>query len=136
VLLGATDHALDGRELGGAFYLGREPSESPYNLHILPLIRSMASLRCAVAALASCHIANRLDDEQLKIQSLHLRLKATELLREDLKSSADGPNLGCLACMLLLAQLDVSNHRRSVCETFLIAAEAMLWGLYRIWNPS
>jgi hypothetical protein len=134
--LSATNHVLDGRELGSAFYLGRDPAETPYARHILPMIRSMPSLKCAVAALASCHLANRLDDNSLKIQSLHLRLKATELLREDLKSSSNGPGLGCLACMLLLAQLDVSWHRRSIYNTYLIAAGVMLWGLYRIWNPS
>ncbi|KUJ17254.1 uncharacterized protein LY89DRAFT_696763 [Mollisia scopiformis] len=98
-----------GRELSTAFYLGNGPVETPYTCHILPLVRSMPSVRCAVAALASCHQANRLDDNQLKIQSLHLRLKATELLREDLRGGGDGLDLGCLACMLLLAQLDLCS---------------------------
>lgn len=72
------------------------------------MTQSIAFVRHAVAALASCHIANRLDDDQLKSQSLHLRLRAIELLREDLKERAAGPDLPGLACMLLLAQLDVS----------------------------
>ena len=64
-------------------------------------------MRCVVAATAACHLAHRLTHDQLHRRSLHLRLKATELLRRDLEDSLDGPDLACLLCMLLLAQLDV-----------------------------
>ncbi len=102
-----TDHDLDARDIDEAFYLGHGPVDTPYTSYILPMIRNVPSVRCAVAASAACHIANRLEDDQLKRQSLHLRLQATELLREELKGYPDGPDLACLVCMLLLAQLDV-----------------------------
>lgn len=107
MLPSATDHISDGRELSTAFYQGHDPAETPYTSHILPLTRSMPSVRHAVAALAACHLGNRLDDEQLRRQSLRLRIRATGLLREDLKNSSGRPELGRLVCMLLLAQLDV-----------------------------
>lgn len=90
------------------------------------MIRSVPSVRCAVAATAACHIANRLEDEQLKRQSLHLRLKATELLREELKGYPDGPDLTCLVCMLLLAQLDVCSGDCVEFETHLKAASTFI----------
>ncbi|KAF2670968.1 hypothetical protein BT63DRAFT_453340 [Microthyrium microscopicum] len=115
-----------GRELSTAFYLGKGPEDTPYASHILPLVRSVPSVRCAVAALASCHLGNRLDEDQLKIQSLQLRLKATELLREDLMSAGDEYNLACLACMLLLAQLDLCSGDCYEFGTHLEAASHLL----------
>ncbi|KAF2120267.1 fungal-specific transcription factor domain-containing protein [Lophiotrema nucula] len=98
-----------GRELSAAFYLGYGPAETPYTCHILPMTRSIPFVRCAVAALASCHLANRLDDDLLRRQSLHLRVESMESLRANLKSGDDGLDLGRLACMLLLAQLDLCS---------------------------
>lgn len=120
------------REISEAFYLGHGPVETPYTRHILPMIRSVPSVRCAVAATAACHLANRLEDDQLKRQSLHLRVRATELLRVELESYTDGPDLACLVSMLLLAQLDVRVTHHSVYCAFLTAMGGMLWGLYRI----
>jgi hypothetical protein len=96
------------------------------------MTRNSPSVRCAVAASSACHLANRLEDDQLKIQSLHLRLKSTELLRVELESCPDGPDLACLVCMLLLAQLDVRSNFHPVCGAFLTAVGGMLWGLCRI----
>jgi len=110
-----TNHILDARDISTAFYLGQGPAETPDIRHILPMARSVPSVRCAVAASAACHLANRLEDNQLKRQSLHLRLKATKLLRAKLKSEGDLPDLACLACMLLLAQLDVRDTYTAVC---------------------
>jgi hypothetical protein len=71
------------------------------------MTNEIPSVRCAVAATAACHIANRLDDDHLVRQSLHLRLKATEFLRSELMAESSTPDLARLTCMLLLAQLDV-----------------------------
>jgi len=132
VSLSVAYHILDAREISEAFYLGHGPVETPYTRHILPMIRSVPSVRCAVAATAAGHLANRLDDDQLKRHSLHLRVRATELLRVELESYADGPDLACLVSMLLLAQLDVCATQLSVYYAFLTAVGGMLWGLYRI----
>lgn len=70
------------------------------------MTRTIPSIRCVVAATAACHLANRLADNQLHRRSLHLRLKATEFLRGELGNGPSGPDLACLLCMLLLAQLD------------------------------
>jgi hypothetical protein len=102
VSLSTANHILDAYEISTAFFLGHGPAETPYTRHVLPMARSVPSVRCAVAATAASHLANRLDDEQLKRHSLQLRLKATEFLRAELKNQSDGPDLGCLACMLLL----------------------------------
>ncbi|KFY16725.1 hypothetical protein V492_01133 [Pseudogymnoascus sp. VKM F-4246] len=120
------DHVLDAREISEAFYLGHGPAETPYTRHVLPMIRSVPSVRCAVAATAACHIANRREDDQLKRQSLHLRLKATELLRMELKDLPNGPDLTSLLCMLLLAQLDVCSGDCVEFETHLRAASAFI----------
>ncbi|KFZ09959.1 hypothetical protein V501_05402 [Pseudogymnoascus sp. VKM F-4519 (FW-2642)] len=130
--LGTTSDDLGGfvnyyaREISEAFYLGHGPVETPYTRHVLPMLRSVPSVRCAVAATAACHIANRLEDDQMKRQSLHLRLKATELLREELKGYPDGPDLTCLVCMLLLAQLDVCSGDCVEFETHLKAASTFI----------
>ncbi|KFY34747.1 hypothetical protein V494_06501 [Pseudogymnoascus sp. VKM F-4513 (FW-928)] len=121
-----TDHVLDAREISEAFYLGHGPAETPYTRHVLPMIRSVPSVRCAVAATAACHIANRREDDQLKRQSLHLRLKATELLRMELEDLPNGPDLTSLLCMLLLAQLDVCSGDCVEFETHLRAASAFI----------
>ena len=100
-------HILDGRELDKAFYLGKDPVETPYARHIEPLTKSVSYIRYAVAALAACHLGNRANDAQAKTQSLHLRVKAIEMLRANLKSRNNGLDMECLAGMLLLTQLDV-----------------------------
>lgn len=130
--LSSVNNILDAREISEAFYLGHGPVETPYTRHILPMIRSVPSVRCAVAATASSHLANRLEDDQLKRQSLHLRVRATELLRAELESYPDGPDLACLVSMLLLAQLDVRVIHHFVNYISLTAVEGVLWGLYRI----
>lgn len=101
---------LDVREISTAFYLGSGPAETPYTRYILPMTRSVRSVRCAVAASTACHLANRLEDEHLKSFSLHLRLRATELLRMELEKDSKQPELASLVCMLLLAQLDVHTY--------------------------
>lgn len=98
------------------------------------MTRTIPSIRCVVAATAACHLANRLADAQLHRQSIHLRLKATELLRAELDNGTDGPDLARLLCMLLLAQLDVCTTRYFWGTPFLTAAEGVLWGLRRIHN--
>ncbi|KIV82574.1 hypothetical protein PV11_04675 [Exophiala sideris] len=114
------------RDISTAFFLGQGPAETPDIRHILPMARSIPSVRCAVAASAACHLANRLEDDQLKRQSLHLRLKATELLRAKLKSEGDLPDLACLASMLLLAQLDVCSGDCVEFGTHLKAASTFI----------
>lgn len=120
MLLSAANNNLDDRGLSTAFYVGYGPAETHDTCHVLPMTRNNPSVRCAVAATAACHLENRLDDDQLKRQSLYLRLKATELLTAGLNSDPDGPDL---ACMLLLAQLDVRITYGSVCGAFLTAVE-------------
>jgi hypothetical protein len=71
------------------------------------MAQKIPSVRYAVAALALSHMANRLEDESLKDQSLCFRIKATQLLRERLGAGHKGPDIGSLACMSLLAQLAV-----------------------------
>lgn len=105
----------DDRGLSKAFYIGYGPAETHDTCHILPMTRNVPSVRCAVAATAACHLANRLDDGRLKSQSLHLRVKATELLRTGLIGDPDGPDLPCI---LLLAQLDVRIVNHLVCALF------------------
>lgn len=134
--MSVANHILDASEISAAFYLGHGPVETPYTRHILPMIRNIPSVRCAVAASAACHLANRLENDHLKRHSLHLRLQATELLRKELKSHPDGPDLASLVCMLLLAQLDVRMSYRVVDGAFLTAVKGMLWGLCRIRNTS
>lgn len=119
---------LDAREISTAFYLGNGPAETPYTRHILPMTQNVPSVRCAVAATASCHLANRLRDNDLKTQSLQLRLKATELLRHQLINDSEGPDLDGLACMMLLAQLDVCTHK-DFFQTLLTDIGDMFWRL-------
>lgn len=95
MLLSAANNNLDDRRLSTAFYIGYGPAETHDTCHVLPITQNIPSVRCAVAATAACHLANRLDDDQLKRQSLHLRLKATELLRAGLNSDPDRPELTC-----------------------------------------
>jgi hypothetical protein len=52
------------------------------------------------------------------------------------KKLPNGPDLTCLVCMLLLAQLDVRITYHSVYGAFLTAVGGMLWGLCRIRNTS
>jgi hypothetical protein len=103
----AANHIPDAHEISAAFNLGNGPVETPCSHHILPMTRAIPSIRCVVAATSACHLANRLADDRLQRRSLHLRLKATELLRAELENSTDGPDLARLLCMILLAQLDV-----------------------------
>ena len=105
--MSAADHISDAREISTAFFLGNGPAETPYTRHVLPMTKSVPSVRYAVAASSACHLGNRVEDDRLMRLSLQLRLKATELLRAELKSGNDCPDLAQLASMLLLAQLDV-----------------------------
>lgn len=41
------------------------------------------------------------------MQSLHLRLEATQALRQQLRNDAQETDVSLIACMILLAQLDV-----------------------------
>lgn len=104
VLLLSANNSIDARGLSRAFYIGYGAAETFDTCLVLPMTRNIPYVRCVVAATAATHLANRLGNEQLKRQSLHLRLKATELLRAGLNNDPEGPGL---ACMLLLAQLDV-----------------------------
>lgn len=97
----------DIHKLSGAFYLGSGLNESPYTFYILPMAQQIPSVRCAVAALALSHMSNRLENESFDDQSLWFRIKATQLLRERLGDSDGGPDMGSLACMVLLAQISV-----------------------------
>lgn len=92
------------------------------------MTQNIPSVRCAVAASASCHLANRLQNNALKTQSLQLRLNATELLRHQLKNDSEDPDLGDLACMMLLAQLDVCTHE-GFFKPILTNIEDMFWRL-------
>lgn len=98
---------VDARELSTAFYLGHGPARTPYTQHILPMVKNVPCIRYAVGATASCHIGNRLQDNKLKLQSLHLRLEATQALRRQLKNDIEETDISSIACMVLLAQLDV-----------------------------
>ena len=120
MILSAANNNSDDLGLSTAFYIGYGAAETHDTCHVLPMTRNIPSVRCAVAATAACHLANRLDDDQLKRQSLHLRLKATELLRAGLNSD---PDVSDLTCMLLLAQLDVRISHRSVCSALLTVVE-------------
>jgi hypothetical protein len=106
--LRADRRTLDDRELSTVFYLGYGPADSPYAYHILPMAEQMLPIRFAVAATASCHAANRLSSDHLRRQSLRLRVKATELLRQRLSGGSQAADLVSLASIMLLAQLDVS----------------------------
>lgn len=94
----------DARELSTAFYLGQGAPETPYTSYILPMTRNVPCIRYAVAATASSHLGNRLASGPLRTQSLQLRLEAIKTL----KSQLTEVDPSALACMLLLAQLDVS----------------------------
>lgn len=114
-ILSTADHDTDTNEISAAFTLGNGPAETLCSHHILPMTRVIPSIRYAAAATAAGHLANRLQNEKLHRRRLHLRLKATELLRAELQDGSDLPDLARLLCMLLLAQLDVciaSSHRR------------------------
>jgi len=99
------------------------------------MAEQIPSVRYAIAASASCHLANRLGNDVLKRQSLQFRVKATELLRQRLRSEGQAPELGSLASMLLLAQLDVCALRPES-DTALILDEAVLRRLWRVRNAS
>lgn len=71
------------------------------------MTKSVPCIRYAVGAMASCHIGNRLQDKKLKMQSLHLRLDATQALRQQLRNDIEETDISSIACMVLLAQLDV-----------------------------
>jgi hypothetical protein len=101
---------LDAREISTAFYLGHGPARTPYTQHILPMARNVPCIRYAVGATASCHIGNRLQDHKLKLQSLHLRLEAIQALRQQLRNDMEETDISNIACMVLLAQLDVRTQ--------------------------
>lgn len=71
------------------------------------MTKNVLCIRYAVAATASCHIGNRLEDSKLRMQSLHLRLEATKALRQQLRNEIEETDVSSIACMVLLAQLDV-----------------------------
>jgi hypothetical protein len=71
------------------------------------MAKNVPCIRYAVGAMASCHIGNRLQDKKLKMQSLHLRLEATQALRQQLRNDIEETDISSIACMVLLAQLDV-----------------------------
>ncbi|KAJ5347047.1 uncharacterized protein N7506_000300 [Penicillium brevicompactum] len=97
------------RELSTAFYLGNGPARTPYTQYILPMTKSVPCIRYAVGATASCHIGNRLQDKKLKMQSLQLRLDATQALRQQLRNDIEETDISSIACMVLLAQLDLCS---------------------------
>lgn len=76
--------------------------------YVLPLVDSVPSIRYAIAASASCHIAARTSDKKLEQKSLSLRVHATHLLRERLRDPGQSTDQTTLASILMLAQLDVS----------------------------
>lgn len=98
---------IDERDISTAFYLGYGPAETPYTHYILPMAKNVPCIRYAVAATASCHMGNKLQDKKLKMQSLQLRLEATEALRQQLRNDVEATDISLIACMVLLAQLDV-----------------------------
>lgn len=100
---------IDESDISTAFYLGHGLAETPYTHHILPMARNVPCIRYAVAATASCHIGNKLQDKRLRMQSLHLRLEATQALRQQLRDDARETDVSLIACMILLAQLDVCS---------------------------
>lgn len=71
------------------------------------MAKNVPCIRYAVAATASCHMGNRLQNKRFKIQSLQLRLEATQALRQQLINDAEQTDISLIACMILLAQLDV-----------------------------
>jgi hypothetical protein len=79
------------------------------------MAKNIPCIRYAVAATASCHIGNKLEDKTLKMQSLQLRLEATQALRQQLTNDAEQPDISLIACMILLAQLDVRAQVSSLC---------------------
>jgi hypothetical protein len=85
--------------------------------YVLPLVDSVPPLRYALAASASCHIAARNADKALERKSLFLRVQATGLLRERLRSSDLKTDPTILASILMLAQLDVRFIRPGACLT-------------------
>ncbi|CAI7602582.1 unnamed protein product [Penicillium pancosmium] len=97
------------REISTAFYLGDGPAQTPYTQHILPMAKNVPCIRYAVGATASCHIGNRLQDNNLKMQSLHLRLEAMKALRKQLRNDINETDISSIACMVLLAQLDLCS---------------------------
>ena len=82
------------------------------------MANNVPCIRYAVAATASCHIGNRLQDKSLNIQSLHLRLNATEALRRQLRDDVEKTDISSLACMVLLAQLDVRTWVSMMLQTW------------------
>lgn len=99
----------DIRKLSGSFSSGDELSESPYTLYILPMAQQNPSVRCVVAALALSHMEDKADDQGFNNQSLWLRIEAPQLLREQLKNSEEGSDIGSLACIVLLVQIPVAD---------------------------
>jgi len=73
------------------------------------MLDTVPTIRYAVAASASCHLAARLVDDALDQQSLALRIRAAESLRQRLQDPSQSTNLGTLASILMLAQLDVGR---------------------------
>lgn len=73
------------------------------------MARNVPCIRYAVAATASCHIGNKLQDQGLRMQSLYLRMEATRALRQQLRDDAQETDISLIACMILLAQLDVRS---------------------------
>jgi hypothetical protein len=98
------------------------------------MAKNVPGIRYAVAATASCHMGNKLQDKRLRMQSLHLRLEATQALRQQLRNDAQETDISLIACMILLAQLDV-RVRDSLLKAALTNVTALLWGLPGIWNP-
>jgi hypothetical protein len=88
-------------------YLGSNPEKSPYLLYVYPLTDRVLPLRYALAASAACHLACRFQNDALQAKSSEWHLKATELLRQRLQSSASPADLGTLMSILMMAQTDV-----------------------------
>lgn len=105
------DTTTDAREMGPIFFPAPEPSKNPYFLTIVPLARTVAPVRFAIASSASCHLANIENNPALELQSLRLRGRAISLMYSRLRNDESHERRGTLASMLVLAQLDVSRHR-------------------------
>lgn len=134
-IFGLGSWSLDAHEISTAFYLGPGTATTPYTQYILPMTQNVSSVRYVVAATASCHIGNKMQDDALKTQSLQLRVEATEALRRQLGNGRQEPDISGLACILFLAQLDVCSlglplqYHANRSDSYVPAAA---WSLKRI----
>lgn len=75
-------------------------------------------IRLVIAASASCHLAARFHDETMNRKSRELRVSALKILRRRVESEPTSINIGTLATILMMIQLDVCTSSHAVNYAF------------------